>query len=197
MSLVHGLLLTVFLLMSAISAFGQGGAERATQDESRFRECGDPRMESMIWLGFEGEVVEVLDGSTLVILFAKDHKEKRVHLAGIEASWIGTPEGKEAREMLVRLALNKHAEILVNPKVNVSAVADLAGVVAVSGRAVNPKMIELGMARYKHPDPYVMSDYAACTYRVIEKEAKANRRGIWMHYYLIPLPTIDGSDWNR
>ncbi len=172
------LLLASATLCAAVPACCLAAEEPTPRDDSRFvARCGDPRLESSVWIVVEGTVVEVWNGDTISILTDKDHRKVWVHLAAVRAPDADTDEGKEAARVLTRLVLNRHAEVLI--RFEDSGKDSVTAMVSVPGQDVALRMIELGLVRHRTPEPYTMSNFADCTYRVVEGEAKAQRRGVW------------------
>jgi endonuclease YncB( thermonuclease family) len=135
-------------------------------------ECGSPVVESMAWSSIDGRVTKGIGGATILVLTA-DHKRKRVTLAAVDAS----ADRKVARALLVNLVLNHSVSVLVNPSNAESS--NVAGVVHTRTKEINRELIEAGVARYREPAPYVMSNYTACVYRILEKKAREAKRGTW------------------
>jgi endonuclease YncB( thermonuclease family) len=135
-------------------------------------ECGSPLRESMLWMSVEGKVIKVVDGDTIILL-TKDNKRKRVNLVAVDAS-----AGQDAaRSLLSGFVLNRAVSVLVNPSNVKSGI--VVGVVHAQEKDVNRELLEAGVVRYHGPESYGVSDYTACVYRIVEREAREAKRGLW------------------
>ena len=135
-------------------------------------ECGNPLVESMLWMSVEGRVIKVVDGDTIVVQ-TKDNKRKRVNLVAVDAA-----AGQEvARSLLYRLVLNRSVSVLVNPS-NIDSSA-VVGVVHTKEKDVNRELLESGVVKYRKPESYSVSDYTACVYRIVERKAREAKKGLW------------------
>lgn len=139
-------------------------------------ECGSPSVESSLWMSIEGTVIKVLDGNSIVVL-TKDNKRRQVDLVALDTS----VSADAARRRLTELVLNQQVEVLVSTS-NIDS-KKVSGVVHVPGADVNRELIKAGLARYKKPKSYSMSNYTACVYRIIEREAREAKRGLWGRIY--------------
>jgi endonuclease YncB( thermonuclease family) len=173
------LLLTAFLFTFNVSVECQSsGTKQATLpgllDFEHEDVCGSPLVESMTWTLVEGRVVKVVDGETLIIL-TKENIRKRVKLAAID------PSGgqKRARDLLTRLVLNQFVEVWVNP--SETSATTIFGVVHLPTKEINRELLEVGSAKYREPRGYSLSHYTACIYRIIEKRARDEKRGLWQN----------------
>jgi micrococcal nuclease len=135
-------------------------------------ECGSPVRESSYWFTVDGKVVKVLDGDTIIVS-SKDNKRKRVNLVAIDAS----AGQAEARSLLSGLVLNRSVSVMVRPRIIMPST--VVGVVYVKEKEVNRELLAVGAVRYQQPEPYSMSNYTACIYRIVEREARAAKRGLW------------------
>ena len=164
-------------ILLSMAALGSGGfwIEAQADDAPAFehvRECGDPRTESMFWRSVTGTVVEIVDGDSIVVL-TDDDARKRVDLVAVDAS----AAEESGRSRLARRLLNQTVNVSVNP--HDVARDSLAVVVHAHGKDVNREMLEAGEARFREPAAYTVSDYVACTYRIVETSARDARRGLW------------------
>jgi endonuclease YncB( thermonuclease family) len=132
----------------------------------------------MVWALIEGKVVSVTDGNKITIVL-KDKRRKQVRLVGIDAPKPGHIFGEESRRMLSGLVLNQEVEVIADFHSDKSE--ELTGIIHVKAKDVNLALIEAGLARYQEPVAYSMSNYTACTYRIVEGEARAAKRGLWQN----------------
>lgn len=137
-------------------------------------ECGSPLSESNTWEGVEGSAIEILDGDSF-ILQTEDGKLKRVDLAAVDAS----DNDASARQTLSDLVMGKRVSVTVRD--GTKRRKRLVGVVHTDAKTVNRELIESGEARYQKPDSHVMSDYDDCSYRILEGQARAAKRGLWQN----------------
>jgi endonuclease YncB( thermonuclease family) len=135
-------------------------------------ECGSPLRESMLWMSVEGKVIKIVDGDTIILL-TKDNKRKRVNFVAVDAA-----AGQiVARSFLSPLLLNRLVSVLVNPS-NIKS-GTVVGVIHFQERDVNRELLEAGVVRYHEPESYSVSSYTACVYRIVEREAREAKRGLW------------------
>jgi len=173
----------IILLSLSHVAFGLPTQENTRPPLNQYQNdpCGDPRRESMAWAGIEGKVVKVSDGDT-VIISIRDKNQVTVHLVGAEAPK-DSKLRSDSRLYLEKMALNSNVLVLVNPSdwdFKKPKPNEVTGVVNIGNvKDANLAMIESGMARYKAPNPYEMSDSTACRYKKAEDKAREEKRGLW------------------
>ena len=51
---------------------------------------------------------------------------------------------------------------------------------------INRELLEAGLARYKARLPYSVSNFTACVYRIVEREARKARKGMWQRSKFMP-----------
>ena len=177
----HVLIVVLAGACVAVSAQNQSpspfGDDRYANDP-----CGDPRLESSIWAGVAGRVVEVVDGDTIVMIH-KGHR-LRVQLIGIEAPVLNQKFGRESQQLLERLVQNVNVEVWVSTKwwSKRSMPEEILGVVHIRERdmlQVNLEMMRAGLVLYKSPPSYSMSGYSACHLAKAEEKARAAKLGLW------------------
>jgi endonuclease YncB( thermonuclease family) len=135
-------------------------------------ECGNPEVESMLWLPIEGTVVKIIDGDS-VKLRINNGQLRIVNLVAIDAS----PAKEVARGLLSQMVLNRKVDVLVNP--SKSRVHTLVGVLELDGKDVNSELLKAGAVKYQAPPPYSVSNYTACGYRIVERIAREAKKGMW------------------
>lgn len=170
------LILSILLLASFNQSFTPNSLQTKESLPSTTeyeRECGSPSSESTSWISIQGKAIEVVGSNTIVVL-TTNQERKHVSLAGVS-----DPQTTAARALLLGLVLNHEVTVLVNPS-NASA-QRVTGIVHVQTRDVNRELIAAGAAQYLKPEPHTMSAYKACVYRIVEKEARKDRRGLWAH----------------
>lgn len=140
------------------------------------KQCGNPIYESMMWAEIDGKVTKIISGSAFIITL-QNGEQRHVDLAAVDVPAREGVFGKVAFNTLTDLALNKDASVSVDFSNRNSK--SIIGIVSVGIKDINRTMIELGIARYKEPPPYSMSNYTACVYRIVEGEARKAKRGLW------------------
>lgn len=135
-------------------------------------ECGNPVVESMLWLLIEGTVVKIIDGDS-VKLRINNGELRTVNLVAIDAS----PAKEVARGLLSEMVLNRKVHVLVNP--SKSQAHTLVGVLHLGVEDVNSELLKAGAVKYQTPPPYSVSNYTACGYRIVERIAREAKKGMW------------------
>lgn len=171
---MHLLRLAVFISLCSIclSAQSETGSKLPTPDYSN-DPCGNPLVENQLWVPIKGQIVGIEDGSTVVMLH--DRKRLEVHLVAIAVERNGAI-ADQAKAHLVKTALNKDGEVLVNPDDWVfqkRKPREVTGVVWSGSTDLGLSLLILGLARAEEPRPYKISAYTMCQYRQTERNAKA------------------------
>ena len=141
--------------------------------------CGNPMMESHAWSSVKGTVSSVIDGRTILVTLADDHRSLRVHIAAIALEH-RKPFSKQARTLLREMLLNKPVEIMVNPDrwdFRDKRPERVTGVVHVSQGPpddVGLSLLAQGLVRFKAPRPYTMSHYICAN--MSERKAELTQR---------------------
>ena len=166
----------LILLLALLTGANLSSAPQSPESKRKLsteyeKECGSPLVESMTWALISGKAIEVVGGNAIVVLLATDER-KHVTLAGVEDS-----RTLAAQALLSGLVLNREVTVLTNPKN--SATKEVSGVVRAQARDVNRALIEAGVTKYQEPPTYAMSNYTACVYRMVEKQAREAWRGLW------------------
>lgn len=138
------------------------------------KECGNPEVESMLWQVIEGTVVSIIDGDSMK-LRTNNGELRTVNLVAIDAS----PAKDVARRLLSEMVLNRKVHVLVNP--SESRVQTLVGVLHLGLKDVNSELLKAGAVKYQAPPPYSVSNYTACGYRIVERNAREAKKGVWQH----------------
>jgi len=168
-------------LVALSAARAQNAAAPPPEPDFYNDPCGNPMMESQAWSVLEGTVSSVIDGHTILLILADDHRPLRVHIAGI-ALELRKPFSEQAKTSLRQLLLNKPAEIFVNMDFADKRPEKVTGVVHVNRGApedVGLSLLAQGLVRFKEPRPYSMSRYTMCQYRRAEAEAHSKKLGLW------------------
>ena len=180
-SLLHGAFSCV-LAACAVQAQNTGSPPTAQLDFSK-DPCGNPLVESQLWISIHGNVSQVLDDHTILLALAEAPKTLRVHLAGISSA--SGALAKQAKAHLQELLRDKAVDVLVNPEVwddEKKRPNQLTGVVHLSEGIpsdVGSILLADGWVRFKNPRPYTMSNYTTCRYRRAEADAQSKKLGVW------------------
>lgn len=128
-----------------------------------------------------GEVIEVIDGDTVVVRVKGE--EKKVELNGIDAPELGQPYGKEAASALSKMVLGKkHVSIqsVVRAKTTRDSIGFIQGplrttvtkqegvILRVTGKYANAELVKMGLAWQ-----------ADKKYERLEKAARQSKTGLW------------------
>ena len=117
------------------------------------------------------QVIEVVDGDTVNVITAHPEVKYKVRLYGIDAPEKVMKYGNEAKKVLQDKILGKDVVVKV---VNTDNYGRAVGKIMLGARYINAEMVAEGYAWH-----YI--DYAKEEYDLAaaEKNAKANRRGLW------------------
>jgi endonuclease YncB( thermonuclease family) len=172
------------VLALMLTASGSGACD---QDASPLRftvpnqeVCGNPAMESQLWVGVTGTVKEVVAPTTLRISVM----EPTPHVLTVTLMGLREPGDKKAASEAIaylRAATEGQViEVLLDPFDRYFAHHRSSRVEGWVER-VSTAMIQSGMVAYEPPKPYRMSHYDACQLRLAEDAAKKARVGIREH----------------
>ena len=118
---------------------------------------------------YEGEVVRVIDGDTLVVL-VDGNEQFKIRLAQIDTPERGQPWASRARQALSALAFGKVATV---EPVTTDRYGRTVAEIFVQGVHVNREMVRNG-------DAWVYRKYATDeTLFTLENEARAQKRCLW------------------
>jgi endonuclease YncB( thermonuclease family) len=125
---------------------------------------------------FNGKVISVLDGDTIIIL-SKNHVQLKIRLEGIDCPEHNQAFGEKAKYTTKTLCYHKEVRI---EKTGEDRYGRTLAFVYVDTICVNKELLRQGMAwqykKYNH-DP----EYAA-----LENEARVNKIGIWSQPNPVP-----------
>jgi len=117
------------------------------------------------------KVIKVLDGDTFVI-----PPDQIIRLASIDAPGIEFCLGKEAKERLEKLILNKYVKIVSGGRDNFYRSLAL---VYVDGKLVNEIMVVEGLARYSRGGVFPETKEAKERIKALAKKAEEQKIGLW------------------
>lgn len=140
-------------------------------------ECGDPTRESSSWSTISGTVMKVVSVNKIQLRLTKNQKLIDVTLIAISTPSRLSKTWGIAKNEVTKNILGKIVEVVLQQGSEHSD--HLFGVILIDGEDLNFKLIEHGLCKFKKPPAYFMSDYTACTYQQIEKEARKYKRGLW------------------
>lgn len=129
-----------------------------------------------------GEVVAIADGDTLTLLDA-NHVQHKIRLAGIDAPERKQPFGQRSRQMLADMVFRQQIEVLTEKK---DRYGRTIGKVIHQGRDVNLVLVSEGMAWHYKQYEREQSVSDRSLYASAEKEARAQRNGLWTDPQPIP-----------
>jgi len=122
---------------------------------------------------WQGEVIKVLDGDSLVVRRGK--KKVEIRLYGIDAPEYRQRYALVARTNLSRLLRGHQVEV---ERMDVDDYGREVALVRQQGVLVNEELVRLGAAwvypRYCRAEPY------CSRWRELEQEARRERRGLWL-----------------
>jgi endonuclease YncB( thermonuclease family) len=141
---------------------------------------------------YQGKVVEVLDGQTVVIILKKENslgqsnlkardlvngEKVRLRLAGISAPTLKEKYAEESKQNLEKLLLNRMVRVTafcsyIDGKEGWRAAVEYKNLDA------GIEQIKSGFARYDGSTVDVQ-EYRRCHYELAEKKAKSDGKGIW------------------
>jgi endonuclease YncB( thermonuclease family) len=124
----------------------------------------------------EGEVIEVFDGDTILVL--SDGQQIKVRLYCIDAPELLQPYGRTAKEFLSRILLGKKVKVKER---GIDQYGRVLGEVFLDGEiSINEELVKNGMA-------WVYKKYCKIpSYFALEKTARQNRIGLWEDENPIP-----------
>ena len=119
----------------------------------------------------QGEIIEVYDGDTAVLLMPERNRKYKIRFFGIDAPEKDQPHGDAAKAALRRKILGKQVKVEV---VNIDAYDRSVGKVLLGGRNINFEMIREGHAWHYR-------DYAKHEYTFADAEVQARKEylGLW------------------
>lgn len=124
---------------------------------------------------FSGKVVTILDGDTVDVLI-KGNTTLRIRLA-----WIDSPEraqafGNRAKQRLAELVGGKVVQVEWN---KIDKYGRTIGKITVDGQDANLAMLSAGLAWWYRAYANEQTQVDQVLYEAAEREAKAERRGLW------------------
>jgi len=127
-----------------------------------------------VWADFTGKVVKIADGDTITVL---DHYkvQHRIRLTGIDAPERKQAFGSRSRQSLAKLVFSKTVTVKTNKRDRYGRVL---GKVLINGIDVNKEQVRRGMAWHGYIRDQTSAD--RITYADIEKNARKERRGLWV-----------------
>lgn len=126
-----------------------------------------------IAFSWQGKVVHVTDGDTLIVL--KDRKEVDVRLYGVDTPEKGQPSGTKAKRFTASMAANERVEVEVKDQDRYGRVVALVYIEG-DGECLNVELVRSGHAwvyeRYCH--------IRDCDHwQTLEKQARVGEKGLW------------------
>lgn len=135
---------------------------------------------------FTGEVIGVLDGDTIDVLY--ERQPIRIRLAAIDAPEKAQAFGQKSRQALAALVFRRQVHVIDQ---GIERHGRTLGFVMVDGLNVNAEQVRQGLAwvyRTYSKDPALIA---------LEREARDSRRGLWSDPYAIPPWTFRRTKGQR
>lgn len=165
-----------FLVLILAAAFFQWHSARLDQpdppDSPEQRKAGLP-LEVITAESFIGRVTRVGDGDTIDVAFGEAGESVRVRLYGLDAPELNQPHGREARDFLSKLILNREVRV---EKQDLDQYDRVVGQVYDSGLLVNLTLVASG-----HAWVYERYCQAPICRQMKAEEARARQKklGLW------------------
>ncbi len=166
---------------------GERGRERLPD------ECGDPRRSSQSYEGYDGTVVEVVDGDTLVIdihireiefdgvtYTSPRSGETTVQLACLDTPPVTEPIGIESKERLSARLLGKEVTVEISPYQEEGTPLNVM-IFLQGGHPIdeNVEQLEQGLARYRYFGRHALDFWERCHYERAQERAQKAKIGVW------------------
>jgi endonuclease YncB( thermonuclease family) len=133
-------------------------------------ECPDPTTENMGWISIEGSVIEVTNARSFRLQTAQG-------VVTVSLPNVGEPYDAGAGAALQRMIDGKKVSVMRNPSADGN---DITGEVhEAEGGDVSRQLLRSGAVSFVAAPAYTLSAYSECLHRIAEREAKADRLGIW------------------
>lgn len=121
--------------------------------------------------GFQGRVVNVLDGDTVQVL-GQDNTNVRVRLSGIDAPEKDQPWGQQSKKFLIKAVASKTVSVTGDAH---DKYGRLLGTLWLNGTDINASMVAAGYAwAYRYKGNATVPEYAA-----LENTARQTVIGLW------------------
>ncbi len=178
-----------FLLLCFIAGETAGERGRGRPPD----ECGDPRLSSQSYEGYEGTVVEVVDGDTLVVdirireiefdgvtYTSARRGETTVQLACLGAPPVTEPIGIESKERLSARLLGKEVAVGISPYQEEGTPLNVK-IFLQGGHPIdeNVEQLEQGLARFRYFGSYAIDSWMTCHYERAQGRAQKAKIGVW------------------
>ena len=194
----RNILAAVLASLQLAYAFGYGWQEqdlkKSLPEVLRNDPCGHLfGIDSCTFDLYTGKVIEVIDGETIVAIVEKrnlgasagrgdqsaaSQERRRVLLAGISAPSPEHPLGREAKQRLAELVLERTVSLSIFCPGRYNRNEDLRATVHLGAVDVGLDLLESGLSRFNTARADT-SQQTICQYRLAESRAKAEKRGLW------------------
>lgn len=165
---------TVFLALILTAAFFQWQRTQPAPDpDPTERAKSKLPLEVATADSFMGRVIRVGDGDTIDIAFGEAGEKVRVRLYGLDAPELAQPHGREARDFLSKLLMNRDVRV---EKQDLDQFGRVVGQVFDSGLSVNLTLVASG-----HAWVYERYCQAPICHQMKNEEAQARQKkiGLW------------------
>lgn len=128
---------------------------------------------------YEGQVLYIYDGDTILVHKPKDENVYKVRLYGIDACEIQQEYGKEAKDYLTKILLNQNVKVVVQ---NMDYYGREVANIYLDGRWINKELVMYGYAHF-------YSKYSNDSELLqAQKYAMINKLGIWKNGNRVTIP---------
>ncbi len=184
---IRWLCVVLLLCFIAGETAGERGRERPPD------ECGDPRRISQSYKVYEGTVVKVVDGDTLVVDIRGREIEfegvtytsslsgrTTVQLVCLDAPPLTEPIGIESKQRLSARLLGKQVTVWISPYQEDGAPLNVM-VLLQGGHPIdeNVEQLEQGLARFRYFGPHALDSWMRCQYERAQERAQKAKIGVW------------------
>ncbi len=156
-------------------------------------ECGNPQLISQSYEGYDGTVVEVVDGDTLVVdidgweieeegvtYTSRQSGETTVQLVCLDAPPVTEAIGIESKERLSARLLGKDVDVWISPYQEKGTPLNV-WILLRGGHPIdeNVEQLEQGLARFRHFGSYAIDSWMTCHYERAQERAQIAKIGVW------------------
>ncbi len=180
---------TPFLLLCFMAGETAGERGRVRPPD----ECGDPKLISQSYDGYDGTVVEVVDGDTLVVdirgweieeegvtYTSSQSGETTVQLVCLDAPPVTEAIGIESKERLSARLLGKVVDLWISPYQEEGTPLNV-WILLQGGHPIdeNVEQLEQGLARFRYFGSHAIDSWMTCHYERAQERARKAKIGVW------------------
>ena len=148
---------------------------------------------------WEGRVVEVMDGNTIVVEQAAGGDRVKIRLFGIDTPELRQPFGQEAKKFVAHTALDKHVDIKPldikpsNQGMGRDGHGHMSAIVAIPDEGILQEMLLTKGLTWVYPQHCLSLDCAS--WESLQKQATQKGKGLWAEKN--PIPPWEWRRQNR